>query len=149
MNMAQTNLSELAKGGAAVAPASWTAPALWRFSKPRGVSGVSLTPWLQPGVKRHRETQNRFNGFPSRAEAVETAGDFPTRLVHRAEATVLMRGKKRAMILKDCVDSKYAAQAKHFAQTKGNPVSYAKLLKKEYQAEIKRRKEKRETVVAK
>ncbi|MGB7749400.1 MAG: hypothetical protein WBN75_19170 [Verrucomicrobiia bacterium] len=51
-----------------------------------------------------------------------------------------------SMILKDCVDSKYAAQAKHFAQTKGSPVSYAKLLKKEYQAEIKRRKERREAV---
>ena len=54
-------------------------------------SVVSLTPWLQPGVKRNRETPNRFNGFPSRAEAVETAGDFPARPVHRAEATVLMR----------------------------------------------------------
>jgi hypothetical protein len=54
-----------------------------------------------------------------------------------------------SMILKECVDSKYAAQAKHFAQTKGDPISYAKLLKKEYQAEIKRRKEKREPVSAK
>ncbi len=49
-----------------------------------------------------------------------------------------------SLILKDCVDSKYAAQAKHFAQTKGDPVSYAKLLKREYQAEIKRRSKKRE-----
>ena len=54
-----------------------------------------------------------------------------------------------SMILKECVDSKYAAQAKHFAQTKGDPVSYAKLLKKEYQAEMKRRKAKREAVGAK
>jgi hypothetical protein len=54
-----------------------------------------------------------------------------------------------SMILKDCVDSKYAAQAKHFAQTKGSPVSYAKLLKKEYQAEIKRRKEKHNLAGAK
>jgi hypothetical protein len=54
-----------------------------------------------------------------------------------------------SMILKECVDSKYAAQAKHFAQTKGDLVSYSKLLKKEYQAEIKRRKAMREPVGAK
>jgi len=54
-----------------------------------------------------------------------------------------------SMILKECVDSKYAAQAKHFAQTKGDPVSYSKLLKKEYQTEMKRRKERRELVGAK
>jgi hypothetical protein len=54
-----------------------------------------------------------------------------------------------SMILKDCVDSKYAAQAKHFAQTKGDLVSYSKLLKKEYQAEMKRRKAKHEPSGAK
>lgn len=54
-----------------------------------------------------------------------------------------------SMILKKCVDSKYTAQAKHFVQTKGDLVSYSKLLKKEYQAEIKRRKARRETVGAK
>ena len=43
------------------------------------------------------------------------------------------------MILKECVDSKYAAQAKHFAQTEGDPVSYAKLLSKKYKAAVKRR----------
>jgi hypothetical protein len=43
------------------------------------------------------------------------------------------------MILKECVDSKYTAQARHFAQTGGNPVSYAKLLSKKYKAAIKRR----------
>ena len=87
-----------------IAPASWTAPAPWRFSrggrkaaegcrspKPRGVSGVSLTPWLQPGVSRNARIENRFNGLSARGEAVETAGIFPARSVHRAEATVLMR----------------------------------------------------------
>jgi hypothetical protein len=54
-----------------------------------------------------------------------------------------------SMILKECVESKYAAQAKHFAQTQGDPVSYAKLLKKTYKAAIKRRNEKRELVGAK
>ena len=43
------------------------------------------------------------------------------------------------MILKDCVDSKYAAQARHFAQTGGDPVSYAKLLTKKYKEAVKRR----------
>jgi hypothetical protein len=43
------------------------------------------------------------------------------------------------MILKECVDSKYAAQAKHFAQTGGDPVSYSKLLSKKYKAALKRR----------
>ncbi len=44
-----------------------------------------------------------------------------------------------SMILKECVDSKYAAQARHYAQTGGNPVSYAKLLSKKYKAAVKRR----------
>ncbi len=43
------------------------------------------------------------------------------------------------MILKECVDSKYAAQARHQELTRGNPVSYAKLLTKKYKAAIKRR----------
>ena len=43
------------------------------------------------------------------------------------------------MILKECVDSKYAAQKRHYAQTGGNPVSYAKLLAKKYKAALKRR----------
>ena len=58
----------------------------------RIMGDLSLTPWLQPGVKRNRASQNRFNGFSSCAEAVETAGDFLSRLFHRAKATVLMRG---------------------------------------------------------
>src|ERR1035441_1486829 len=33
MKLAQTILSELANGGQAVAPASWSAPVLWRFSR--------------------------------------------------------------------------------------------------------------------
>ena len=53
------------------------------------------------------------------------------------------------MILKDCVSAKYAAQAKHFAQTKGDIVSYSKLLKKEYQLAMKRRKAKGELAEAK
>ena len=47
--------------------------------------------------------------------------------------------KKSAVILRECVDSKYAAQSRHFAQTGGDPVSYAKLLAKKYQAAMKRR----------
>ena len=43
------------------------------------------------------------------------------------------------LVLKECVESKDAAQAKHFAQTAGNPVSYAKLLKKTYKKAVKRR----------
>ena len=43
------------------------------------------------------------------------------------------------MILKECVESKYAAQARHFAQTGGDPVSYAKLLSKKYKEAVKRR----------
>jgi hypothetical protein len=49
-----------------------------------------------------------------------------------------------SMILKECVDFKYAAQAKHFAQTHGDPVSYSKLLTKTYKAAVKRRSKKRE-----
>jgi hypothetical protein len=64
-------------------------------SKLRGISGVSLAPWLQPGAGCRRETLNRFNGFPSRAEAVETAGEFTPPVFHRAEATVLMKGGKK------------------------------------------------------
>src|ERR1022692_3030212 len=88
----------------AVAPASWTAPALRRFSragqkaaegcrspKPSGSSHVSLTPRLQPGVRRSARIENLFNGFSPRAEAVETAGNFSAKAFHRAEATVLMR----------------------------------------------------------
>ena len=54
-----------------------------------------------------------------------------------------------SMILKECVDSKYAAQARHYAQTHGDLVSYSKLLSKKYKAAVKRRSEKREPVGAK
>jgi hypothetical protein len=54
-----------------------------------------------------------------------------------------------SMILKECVDSKYAAQARHFAQTGGDPVSYSKLLSKKYKAAVKRRSTKGEPVAAK
>ena len=128
MNKAQTNLSELAKGGPEVAERldcggfSATLPQLLaprraqsgdespqskrcarfvsalpkaaegcRTPRPRGVADVSLTPWLQPGVKRNREMPNRFNSFPLHEEAVETAGNFSSPAVHRAKATVLMR----------------------------------------------------------
>jgi len=53
------------------------------------------------------------------------------------------------MILKECVESKYAAQAKHFAQTGGDPVSYAKLLTKKYKAAMKRRGQKLASAAAK
>jgi hypothetical protein len=42
-----------------------------------------------------------------------------------------------SMILKECVDSKYTAQARHFAQTGGDPVSYSKLLSKKYKVAVK------------
>jgi hypothetical protein len=32
-------------------------------NKPAEGAVVSLTPWLQPGVKRDLNTTNRFNGF--------------------------------------------------------------------------------------
>ena len=50
------------------------------------------------------------------------------------------------MILKECVDSKYAAQAKHFALTQGDVASYSKLLTKKYKSAVKRRSEKQELV---
>jgi hypothetical protein len=56
---------------------------------------VSLTPWLQPGVKRPHETTNRFNGLSRARKAVETAEEFSASAGHRAEATVLMRGAAR------------------------------------------------------
>ena len=52
---------------------------------------VSLTPWLQPGVKCSQRAMNRFNGLARGAEAVETAGGFSVSNLHRAKATVLMR----------------------------------------------------------
>ena len=42
----------------------------------QGTSDISLTPWLQPGVKRDTRIENRFNGFSSGGEAVETAGVY-------------------------------------------------------------------------
>jgi len=53
------------------------------------------------------------------------------------------------MILRECVEQKYDAQARHFALTGGDPVLYAKLLRKTYRAAIKRRAQKREPVAAK
>jgi hypothetical protein len=66
-------------------------PLLRRCGTARENSSFSLTPRLQPGVKRNARIENRFNGLSARTEAVETAGDFSARAVHRAEATVLMR----------------------------------------------------------
>jgi hypothetical protein len=51
----------------------------------------SLTPWLQPSEKRAGIVTNRFNGFPLRAEAVETTLVARSTSFHRAEATVLIR----------------------------------------------------------
>lgn len=47
--------------------------------------------------------------------------------------------KESEMVLHECVEQKYVAQAKHLAQTGGDPVSYAKLMKKTYKATMKRR----------
>ena len=70
MKLAQTNLSELANGGMTVAPASWTAPVLWRFSragrkaaegcrspKPCGISGAAFDLSRRDSLKIAR----RFN----------------------------------------------------------------------------------------
>ena len=43
------------------------------------------------------------------------------------------------MILRECVEAKYAAQEKHFKQTHGSLVSYSKLLTKKYREMQKRR----------
>ena len=51
--------------------------------------------------------------------------------------------KEPGMVLNECVESKHAAQATHFAQTSGNPVSYAKLQRKTYKATLKRHAPKR------
>ena len=103
--MPQINSRGSVQGDVNVAPASWSAPVLWRFDhggqkRQRAAAvqnlaefgGVSLTPWLQPGVERPPGTTNRFNGLSRARKAVETAGDFLSAAVHRAKATVLMRG---------------------------------------------------------
>jgi hypothetical protein len=43
------------------------------------------------------------------------------------------------MILRECVEAKYAAQEKHFKQTHGSLVSYSNLLTKKYREMQKRR----------
>jgi hypothetical protein len=43
------------------------------------------------------------------------------------------------MILRECVEAKYAAQEKHFEQTQGSLVSYSKLLTRKYKEMQKRR----------
>jgi hypothetical protein len=43
------------------------------------------------------------------------------------------------MILRECVEAKYAAQEKHFEQTHGSLVSYSKLLTRKYKEMQKRR----------
>jgi hypothetical protein len=74
-------------------PPGFETPGFCRSSLRDRISarGFSLTPWLQPGVKRNAEIENRFNGLSARTEAVETVGNFSARTFHRAEATVLMR----------------------------------------------------------
>ena len=46
------------------------------------------------------------------------------------------------MILRECVEAKYAVQEKHFKQTQGNYVSYSKLLTRKYREMVKRREAK-------
>jgi hypothetical protein len=43
------------------------------------------------------------------------------------------------MILRECVEAKYAAQEKHFKQTRGSLAAYSKLLMRKYQEMQKRR----------
>jgi hypothetical protein len=57
--------------------------------------------------------------------------------------------KETEMVLHESIDSKYAAQAKHYEQTGGEPVSYAKLLRKTHKTAIKRRSAKNKAAGAK
>ena len=43
------------------------------------------------------------------------------------------------MILRECVEAKYAVQEKHFQQTHGSFVSYSKMVTRKYQEMLKRR----------
>ena len=43
------------------------------------------------------------------------------------------------MILRECVEAKYAAQEKHFKQTHGSFVSYSKMLTRKYRQMLKQR----------
>jgi hypothetical protein len=72
MNKAQTNLSR--RDSLKIARRFNAGIGLDGASQ--GVSAISLTPWLQPGVKRDTRIENRFNGFSSGGEAVETAGIY-------------------------------------------------------------------------
>ena len=46
------------------------------------------------------------------------------------------------MILRECVEAKYAVQEKHFKQTHGSFVSYSKMVTRKYQQMLKRREAK-------
>jgi hypothetical protein len=46
------------------------------------------------------------------------------------------------MILRECVEAKYAAQEKHFKQAHGSFVSYSKLATRKYREMLKRREAK-------
>lgn len=46
------------------------------------------------------------------------------------------------MILRECVEAKYAAQEKHFKQAQGSFVSYSKMLTRKYRQMLKRREAK-------
>jgi len=46
------------------------------------------------------------------------------------------------MVLKECVESKYAAQKKHFRQMRGSFSAYSKLIAKKYPETMKRRAKK-------
>jgi hypothetical protein len=43
------------------------------------------------------------------------------------------------MILRECVEAKYAAQEKHFKQTHGSLAAYSKLVAEKYREMLKRR----------
>jgi hypothetical protein len=83
MKLAQTILSELANGGLAVAPASWSAPVLWRFSragrkaaegcrspKPRGISGAASGSSLRDTNSGGFSVNGLFTGFCASAQGV-------------------------------------------------------------------------------
>jgi hypothetical protein len=52
---------------------------------------LSLTPWLQPGVRTRRGCHNRFNGLPRRRGKPLKRLGWLAACIHRAEAAVLIR----------------------------------------------------------
>jgi hypothetical protein len=79
----------------------------------RGVSVFSLTPWLQPGVKRRGITTNRFNGLPDAWQAVKTAEEVFADVGHRAKAAVSM--KRPTLLAVQCGSALIYSRITHHA----------------------------------